>query len=252
MLRLKVNFQLFRFRYFGPYTFSIYSLFVVGVIYSDSIGKSHEAWIRPKGEVILSAGAISSPQLLLLSGVGPQQYLSSLNISIIHPQPFVGQFMNDVPRNDINFVPPFPSEGFALQLVWITRNGYSELISSNIPFLSVLTLMGKLSRTLSISSLKLASRTNMRINPVVRFNYFANLVDLANCVKVMRNVGMMLKTRSMEQYKFQDWNGTKYFKFVGQSLPEDLSNDASIKTLCQKTLVTIWHYHGGCLVGESS
>ncbi|KAA8535483.1 hypothetical protein F0562_030486 [Nyssa sinensis] len=187
-------------------------LSAVGVIYSDSTGKSHEARVRPKGEVILSAGAIGSPQLLLLSGVGPQQYLSSLNITVIHPQPFVD------PSPPLNF--------------------------------SVLTLMGKLSRTSFVGSLKLASPTNVRINPIVRFNYFANPVDLANCVKVMRNIGMMLRTHSMEQYKFQDQNGTKYFKFVGRSLPEDLSDDASIKTFCHKTLVTIWHYHGGCLVGK--
>ncbi|KAH7545211.1 hypothetical protein FEM48_Zijuj01G0069700 [Ziziphus jujuba var. spinosa] len=48
-----------------------------GVVYSDSKGRTHEALIKDEGEVILSAGAIGSPQLLLLSGVGPLPHLSS-------------------------------------------------------------------------------------------------------------------------------------------------------------------------------
>lgn len=48
-----------------------------------------------KKEVILSAGAINSPQLLLLSGVGPKQHLSSKNISVIVDSPLVGQNLQD-------------------------------------------------------------------------------------------------------------------------------------------------------------
>lgn len=47
-------------------------LSATGVSYSDSKGKTHTAYIRNKGEIILSAGAIGSPQLLLLSGGWPK------------------------------------------------------------------------------------------------------------------------------------------------------------------------------------
>src|SRR5919108_5048781 len=49
-------------------------------------------------EVILTAGAIASPQLLMLSGVGPEEHLRSLGISVLHALPGVGQNLRDHPN----------------------------------------------------------------------------------------------------------------------------------------------------------
>ncbi|APA10037.1 hypothetical protein sscle_05g048070 [Sclerotinia sclerotiorum 1980 UF-70] len=48
-----------------------------------------------KNEVILSAGAFQSPQLLMISGVGPKSTLNQYNIPIISELPGVGQNMWD-------------------------------------------------------------------------------------------------------------------------------------------------------------
>lgn len=50
---------------------------------------------RASKEVIISAGAINSPQLLMLSGVGPKQHLRSKNISVIFDSPMVGKNLQD-------------------------------------------------------------------------------------------------------------------------------------------------------------
>ena len=49
-------------------------------------------------EILLSAGAIASPQLLMLSGVGPADHLRSLGIPVVQDLPGVGQNLRDHPN----------------------------------------------------------------------------------------------------------------------------------------------------------
>ena len=48
-------------------------------------------------EIILSAGAVVSPQILMLSGIGPKSHLDSHGIETIHDSPGVGQNLADHP-----------------------------------------------------------------------------------------------------------------------------------------------------------
>jgi choline dehydrogenase-like flavoprotein len=51
--------------------------------------------VRARREVILSAGAFGSPQLLLLSGIGPPEHLRDLGIAVTHALPGVGKNLQD-------------------------------------------------------------------------------------------------------------------------------------------------------------
>ncbi len=64
--------------------------------------------VRARREVILCGGAINSPHLLMLSGIGPQQHLTDLGINVVHHLPGVGQAMQDHYSSAIKMKCRFP------------------------------------------------------------------------------------------------------------------------------------------------
>jgi choline dehydrogenase len=69
---------------------------------------------RAEREVILAAGAYNSPQLLMLSGIGPAEHLTMREIEVLLDQPAVGENLSDHP---------------ATQLVWTTEEPESLLLA---------------------------------------------------------------------------------------------------------------------------
>ena len=59
--------------------------------------------VRARNEVILSAGSIGTPQLLMLSGIGDADHLRDLGIEVIVDNPNVGQHLQDHPFYLLNW-----------------------------------------------------------------------------------------------------------------------------------------------------
>ena len=96
-----------------------------GVVYEDASGIKHRAYLKggQNDEIILSAGAIGSPQLLMLSGIGPKDQLHAHNIKPVLHNLLIGQGMSDNPLNAI-FVPsPVLVEPSLVQVVGVTQFG---------------------------------------------------------------------------------------------------------------------------------
>ena len=64
----------------------------IGVAYNQGGGSKI---VRARREVILCAGAIGSPHILMLSGVGPGAHLADKGVGVVHDLPGVGQCLQD-------------------------------------------------------------------------------------------------------------------------------------------------------------
>jgi choline dehydrogenase len=73
----------------------------IGIEYEQN-GEVHQ--VHARREVLLTAGAINSPQLLLLSGVGPAAELRDLGIRVKHDLPGVGRRLNDHPDTVVQYL----------------------------------------------------------------------------------------------------------------------------------------------------
>lgn len=68
----------------------------VGVQLSAATGKGEVKYrVRVKREVLLSAGAIATPHLLLLSGLGPKAELEAVGVPVVKDLPAVGRHFMD-------------------------------------------------------------------------------------------------------------------------------------------------------------
>ncbi|MFC6140078.1 GMC family oxidoreductase [Paraburkholderia silvatlantica] len=89
-------------------------------------------------EIVLSAGTIGSPQLLMLSGIGPAQHLSDLGIRTVHALPGVGYNLHD--HQDILMAFDSPrSDLFGLSiraLPWLAASPFSYYLDRKGPWTS--------------------------------------------------------------------------------------------------------------------
>jgi choline dehydrogenase-like flavoprotein len=98
----------------------------VGVAFKQN-GVKHE--LRARKEVILCAGAFNSPQLLMVSGVGPAKHLQEFGIHVVHDLPGVGKNLQDHPDFTFGY------EAKSLDLVGVSLAAGARLTRELIKYL---------------------------------------------------------------------------------------------------------------------
>lgn len=93
----------------------------IGVRYQQN-GQSHDLYC--KKEVLLCAGALQSPQILMISGIGPAAQLQQHGIEVLHDAQGVGQNLQDHP----DFI--FCFEADSLDLVGVSLAGTFRMMKS--------------------------------------------------------------------------------------------------------------------------
>ena len=213
-------------------------------------------------QIVLSAGAVGSPQLLLLSGIGPAHHLRSLGIDVLHDLPGVGQNLRDHPsacvlfhasgeRPDVNE----PAIQVGLRYTVEGSSIPSDMLIS--PFLmtsehrpaqvqidddrNYVGLSASLQLALGSGELRLTS-TDPNIQPYLDYNYFTEPLDLER----MRNA-IRLCVRLAEHEAFKDI-------VIERVTPTDadLASDDALDAWLMRNVGTSHHISGTCKMGPDT
>ena len=138
----------------------------VGVQFSS---KGQQQTVMANKEIVISSGAFGSPQILMLSGIGPAEHLQQFNIDVIHDSPGVGQNLQD----HIDYVQTIKVAA-SKETFGISATGGVKMLSAMLQWKKSRT--GKITSTLAESGAFFKSNDNVEI-PDVQLVWVAGIVD---------------------------------------------------------------------------
>jgi choline dehydrogenase len=209
-------------------------------------------------QIVLSAGAIASPQLLMLSGVGPESQLQSLGIPVVKHLPGVGQNLRDHPLVPIRVAVKndFPLDPNAARMQTVLRYTASgsehrndmQIFPSSFstplggdPFAEEgirLTCMMELA--VSAGELRLSS-VDPNVQPYIDCRYLEEPWDRER----MRE-GVHIAVKLMEHEAFRDIvNG------LISPTEHDLTSDEALDSWMMQNVWIGQHLSGTCKMGSS-
>ena len=213
------------------------------------------------GEVVLCGGAINSPQLLMLSGVGPQEHLADFGIGLVCHLPGVGQNLRDHAAVFMLYesAHPIPVDAPALQIgMRYTTPGSNyrndmqmrplhvrtEHMPINFDITSDITPAGfsiALQKALSSGELRLNS-ANPREQPHLDYRYLSEPIDIERMRGAVR-----LCAELSESDAFADVGLTR----ISPS-DDDLASDEDLDRWLLDNVLTQHHSSGTCKMGPAS
>jgi len=226
------------------------------VVYEQA-GKTHT--VRANKEIIVSAGAINSPQILMLSGIGPRDHLREFDIDANHHLPGVGQNLQDHlniavinectkavtfdrMKNPLRQLAAglqwfFTRKGFVASNIWEAGgyiHGYSEVEFPNLQYhfapvhyeyhgSDIRLFQGF---TAQLDQLRPRSRGEIRLlsadpvhRPAAHFNYLSNPFDLRELVEAVKRIRELIS-----QPAFDEFRGKELFPGPLVTSDKDLEN----------------------------
>jgi choline dehydrogenase len=85
-----------------------------------------EVFVVEGEEILLTSGAMKSPQILMLSGVGPADHLEEFNIPVVKDLPGVGQNLRDHPLATVVYKAKGEAPGVDVPLIQVCTRYTSE------------------------------------------------------------------------------------------------------------------------------
>ncbi len=234
-------------------------------------------FIPARKEVILAAGAFQSPQLLLLSGIGPADHLDDLGLPVRHALPGVGENLQDhlfvnmnvlcnqritynnaeTPYNLLKYLlfrqGPFaasPLEACAfvrtlpgldrpdIQFHFAPVMGYDMHDYPSLPKTEGFTILPTLLKPKSRGWVRLRS-ANPLDAPLIQPNYLADPADLDTLLRGFKLTRAVLLSDAFAPFRSE--NRLNY--------PADAETDEQIIEHILNTVETVYHPVGTCKMG---
>ena len=219
-----------------------------------------EVYTVAADQVVLSAGAMASPQILMLSGVGPAAHLREMGIPVVHELPGVGQNLRDHPivavicqvRDDHEQDPLAPRTQTGLRYtatgspdrndMQITASSFSTPIGGADPFeAGGVRIQCILELADGAGEVRL-SANDPHVQPALNYRYLEPARDRERLREAVRISMKLLEHDAFGPIVDQ----------VLQPSAEDLASDEALDAWMMRTVFNTTHASGTCKMGPAA
>ncbi|HEU0168578.1 MAG TPA: GMC family oxidoreductase N-terminal domain-containing protein [Chloroflexota bacterium] len=207
------------------------------------------------GEIVLAAGAIASPQLLMLSGIGPASHLSSVGVPVLLDLPGVGQGMRDHPALYTIWEgrqPAQPASGLSFEVgLRATAPDSDDVLDMQVNCLCTFgprgdvppryAITNSIMHALSAGEVRLWT-TDPAAPPLIDFCHLQDPSDMRRLRSILRTAVRIGQHEAFDSVR------------VARQQPVDavVDSDEALNEWMQRTLVTGHHASCTCRMGPES
>ncbi len=216
------------------------------------VGSGGESFVVEGGEVILCAGAVASPQLLMLSGLGAAAQLEELGIPVAVDLPGVGRNMRDHPNVSVRFrvkddVPEDPNAMRALRLRYTaTGSGTPHDMILSPASLNTVVRDNNPAHTINCGLYLAAGQGELWLTsadpnapPSMNYHYLEDAWDVERLREAVRLCVSLLQ-------------GDAYAPYIEEIIsptPADLETNEALDGWLRRNVSTSYHISGTCKMG---
>ena len=230
----------------------------IGVEIEQS-GRAHPVYAD---NIVLCAGAIGSPHVLMLSGVGPAAQLSKVGIDTVHDLPGIGQNLRDHPQASVSLTATdnYPMSGSEpilqvglsytandsdlrndMIIIAVSRVSKGGYYTTKEPEIRGFDLTAALYLAVGAGEINVAS-ADPHVQPVLDYNFLADEFDRRRLREGIRLIVDLIE-------------GSDYQEIIAERIAPtdaDLSSDATLDRWIMGVVSTSHHVSATCKMGPPS